>query len=112
MTPLITLLALLAAVAAVVGLVVVARKVRQHRRLLDHRIDVLAEESYRRGETLDARCDEMDRWIRSLNRQRRVDHLLAVAGVAERSGKLGHEAARRLEQALLDLHDDIVLDEA
>jgi len=111
MSPFVALLTLLAAAAAAGAVVVVASKVRRHRRLLDQRIDVLAEESYRRGEMADRRFDELGRRLRPLDRRRRVDHLLVLAGVAERSGRLGRDTARRLERSLLELYDDVLLEE-
>ena len=112
MSLLVALLTLLASAAAAAAVVLLASKVRQHRRLLDHRIDVLADESYLRGESADERFDELQRRIRPLERRRRVDHLLALAGVAERSGRLRGDASRRLEQSLLRLHDDVLQDES
>lgn len=111
MSPLVALLTLLAAAAAAAAVVLVARKVQQHRRLLDHRIDVLAEASHDLGVRSDERFDELEQRMRPLERRRRVDHLLVLAGVAERSGRLGRDAAGRLETALLQLYDD-TLDDA
>lgn len=111
MPPLVFLLALLAAAAAAAAVAVIALKVRRHRTLLDHRIDELAEASHQRGARSDERCDELERRLRPLERRRRVDHLLALTGAAERSGRLGRDAAGRLETALLRLYDDALLDE-
>lgn len=111
MPPLVFLLALLAAAAAALAVVLIALKVRQHRTLLDHRIDELAEASHQRGAQSDERFDELEKRLRPLERRRRVDHLLALAGVAERSGRLGRDAAGRLETALLQLYDDVLVDE-
>ena len=103
MSLLVALLTLLASAAAAAAVVLLASKVRQH---------VLADESYLRGESADERFDELQRRIRPLERRRRVDHLLALAGVAERSGRLRGDASRRLEQSLLKLHDDVLQDES
>lgn len=112
MPPLVFLLALLAAATAAAAVVFLALKVRQHRKLLDHRIDTLAEASYEQGSRSDERFDVLERRLRPLEHRRRVDHLLALAGVAERSGRLGRDAAGRLETALLQLYDDTLEDAA
>jgi hypothetical protein len=108
----VAILTLLAAAAAAAAVVFLGRKVRRHRRLLDRRIDILAEESFERGHSLDLRLDEMTRAHLPLQRLHRVDHLLVLAGVAERSGRLGANAARRLERSLLDLYDDALAEDA
>ena len=110
MPPLVFLLALLAAATAALAVVLLAIKVRQHRALLDERVDTLADASHVRGARADERFDELERRLRPLERRRRVDHLLALAGVAERSGRLGRDAAGRLETALLQLHDEALED--
>lgn len=103
-------LTLLAATAAAVAVVFLARKVKQHRGVSDRRIDTLADETYDRCLGLDRRADALGATLLRQERLRRIDHLLSLTGVAERSGRLGAEAARRLELAILDLHDDASID--
>ncbi|MDA8018438.1 MAG: hypothetical protein MPN21_13435 [Thermoanaerobaculia bacterium] len=104
----VTFLTLLAATAAAVAVVLLARKVQQHRRLLDRRIDLLADASYHHAEGSDRRLDEMADRLRPLERRRRVDHLLALCGVAERSGRLKPGTSRRVERTLLELYEDVL----
>ena len=105
-----TLAALLLALIAVGGFIAVqafiALKSRRRMRALDSRIDELASQTFDAAVGQDQRADAIGRDIQRVEEAQRIDHLFTLAAVAERSGRLGSRSARRLEQALIDLHDD------
>lgn len=85
----------------------VAFKVRRHRRLLDRRIDVLAEESRERARSLGRRVHELADRLETLERRERVDHLGQMLAMAERGGRVSGPAARDLDRAILELRADV-----
>jgi hypothetical protein len=117
--PLPLLLVLLAAVAATAALAGwTAQKSRQHRRLLDGRIDALAAETQALAQTAhdralaaDRRADALTARLVTLERRSRVQHLLGLVAIGERTGRLGAPVARELEASLLAIHDDAALRE-
>lgn len=85
----------------------VAAKVRRHRRLLDHRIDVLAEESRERAHSLGRRVHDLADRLETLERQERLGRIGQMVAIAERGGRISGPAARGLDRSLLELRDDV-----
>ena len=103
-----------AVVAIAAAIYVVARKVREHRRLLDGRIDQLAREVEDIASRADARSDFLTAELTATHRRAvhaelraKADHLMHLLALGRDTGRLEEERVNQLRATLVAWRDEV-----
>lgn len=108
------ILSVLALIAASYSVYTLIQKIRQHRQILDARIDELARQLQNSASGADARFDFLTSELTRGQRQRvrlellaKTDHLLHLAALGRDTGRLDAEHARQLQDTVLRWRDEV-----